>query len=146
MSSEGAPSQAQAVLPMSSEGAPSQAQVPPNLPPTPHVPLQHPLPPVAPIGMQNVPVPAGESGHLLCGPLVPQNDEDRLLSGQQPAVVMYNRMIQKFALHVKLILTMISCVHPTIWLLGQRPEDGEFLTAKRFTAKLKQMHITALIT
>ena len=92
MSSEGAPSQAQAVPPMSSEGAPSQAQVPPNLPPAP---LQHPLPPVAPIGMHNVPVPAGESGHLLYGPIVPQNDEDRLLSGQQPAIVMYNRMIQK---------------------------------------------------
>ena len=90
MSSEGAPSQAQAVPPMSSEGAPSQAQVPPNLPPAPHAPLQHPLPPVAPIGMHNVPVPAGESGHLLYGPLVPQNDEDRLLSGQQPA----NRKIE----------------------------------------------------
>ena len=60
MSSQGAPSQAQAVPPMSSEGAPSQAQVPPNLP---HAPLQHPLPPVAPIGMHNVPVQAGESGH-----------------------------------------------------------------------------------
>ena len=86
---------AQAVPPMSSEGAPSQAQVPSNLPPAPHAPLQHPLPPVAPIGMYNVPVPAGELGHLLYGPLVPQNDEDRLLSGRQPAVVMYNRMIQK---------------------------------------------------
>ena len=95
MSSEGAPSQAHAVPPMSSEGAPSQAQVPPNLPPAPHAPLQHPLPAVAPIGMHNVPVPAGESGHLLYGPLVPQNDEDRLLSGRQPAIVMYNRMIQK---------------------------------------------------
>ena len=93
MSSEGAPSQAQAVPPMSSEGEPSQAQVPPNLPPAPHAPLQHPLPPVAPIGMHNVPVPAGKSGHLLYGPLVPQNDEDRLLSGRQPAIVMYNRMI-----------------------------------------------------
>ena len=61
----------------------------------PHAPLQHPLPPVAPIGMHNVPVPADQSGHLLCGPLVPQNDEDRLLSGRQPAIVMYNRMIQK---------------------------------------------------
>ena len=95
MSSEGAPSQAQAVPPMSSEGAPSQAQVPPNLPPAPHAPLQHPLPPVAPIGMHNVPVPAGGSGHLLYGLLVPQNDEDRLLSGWQPAIVMYNQMIQK---------------------------------------------------
>ena len=80
---------------MSSEGAPSQAQVPPNLPPAPHAPLQQPLPPVAPIGMHNVPVPAGQSGHLLYGPLVPQIDEDRLLSGRQPAIVMYNRMIQK---------------------------------------------------
>ena len=95
MSSEGAPSQAQAVPPMSSEGAPSQAQVQHNLPPAPHASLQHPLPPVAPIGVHNVPVPAGESGHLLYGPLVPQNDEDRLLSGQQPAVVIYNWMIQK---------------------------------------------------
>ena len=67
---------AQAVPPMSSKGAPSQAQVPPNLLPAPHAPLQHPLPPVAPIGMHNVPVPAGKSGHLLYGPLVPQNDED----------------------------------------------------------------------
>ena len=102
MSSEGAPSQAQAVPPISSEGAPSQAQavplmssegalsqaqaIPPNLP---HAPLQHPLPPVVPIGMHNVPVPAGQSGHLLYGPLVPQNDEDRLLSGRQPTIVMY---------------------------------------------------------
>ena len=62
---------------MSSEGAPSQAQaVPPNLPHAPPAPLQHPLPPVAPIGMHNVPVPAGQSCHLLYGPLVPQNDED----------------------------------------------------------------------
>ena len=66
MSSEGAPSQAQAVPPMSSEGAPSQAQaVPPNLPHAPPAPLQHPLPPVVPIGMHNVPVPAGQSGHYL---------------------------------------------------------------------------------
>ena len=86
---------AQPVPPMSSERAPSQSQVPPNLPPAPHTPLQHPLPPVAPIDMHNVPVPAGKSGHLLYGPLVPQNDEDRLLSGRQPAIVMYNRMIQK---------------------------------------------------
>ena len=110
---------------MSSEGVPSQAQVPPNLPHVPHAPLQHPLPLVAPIGMHNVPVPAGESGHLLYGPLVPQNDEDQLLSGQQPAIVMYNQMIQK-CFTCELILTQISCVHPTIWLLGQRPEDGEF--------------------
>ena len=82
---------------MSSEGAPSQAQaIPSNLPHAPHAPLQHPLPPVAPIGMHNVPVAAGQSGHLLYGPLVSQNDEDRLLSGQQPAIVMYNWMIQKF--------------------------------------------------
>ena len=95
MSSDGASSQAQAIPPMSSEGAPSQAQaIPPNLPHAPPAPLQHPLPPVAPIGMHNVPVPGGQSGHLF-GPLVPQNDEDRLLSGQQPAIVMYNRMIQK---------------------------------------------------
>ena len=86
---------AQAVQPMSSEGA-SQAQaVPPNLPHAPPAPLQHPLLPVAPIGMHNVPVPTGQSGHLLYGPLVLQNDEDRLLSGQQPAIVMYNWMIQK---------------------------------------------------
>ena len=66
MSSEGAPSQAQAVPPVSSEGEPSQAQaIPPNLPHAPHAPLQHPLPVVAPIGMHNVPVPAGQSGHLL---------------------------------------------------------------------------------
>ena len=77
-------------------GAPSQAQaVPPNLPHAPPAPLQHPLPPVAPIGIHNVPGPAGQSGHLLYGPLVPQNDEDQLLSGRQPAIVMYNRMIQK---------------------------------------------------
>ena len=86
---------AQAVPPMSSEGAPSQAQaVPPNLPHAPPAPLQHPLPPVAPICMHNVPVSAGQSGNLF-GPLVPQNDEDQLLSGQQPAIVMYNQMIQK---------------------------------------------------
>ena len=29
------------------------------------------------------------------GPLVPQNDEDRLLCGRQPTIVMYNYMIQK---------------------------------------------------
>ena len=96
MSSEVAPSQAQAVPSVSSEGAPSQAQaIPPNIPHAPPAPLQHPLPPVAPIGMYNVPVPAGQSGHLLYGPLVPQNDEDQLLSGRQPAIVMYNWMIQK---------------------------------------------------
>ena len=58
-----------------------------------------PLPPVLPIGMHNVPLAVGQSGHppnaqLLYGPPVPQN-EDRLLSGRQPMIVMYNCMIQK---------------------------------------------------
>ena len=59
-----------------------------------------PLPPVIPIGMHNVLLVVGQSGHppnaqLLYDPFVPQNDEDRLLSGRQPTLVMYNRMIQK---------------------------------------------------
>ena len=59
-----------------------------------------PLPPVIPIGMHNVLLVVGQSGHppnaeLFYGSLVPQNDEDRLLSGRQPTLVMYNRMIQK---------------------------------------------------
>ena len=59
-----------------------------------------PPPPVIPIGMDNVPLAVGQSGHptnvqLLYGPLVPQNDEDRLLSGRQPMNVMCNCMIQK---------------------------------------------------
>ena len=42
-----------------------------------------PLPPVLPIGMHNVPLAVGQSGHppsvqLLYGPLVPQNDEDHM--------------------------------------------------------------------
>ena len=32
---------------------------------------------------------------MLYGPLVPQNDEDRLLSGRQLTIVMFNCMIQK---------------------------------------------------
>ena len=79
MSSEGVPSQAQAVPPMSSEGAPSQAQaVPPNLPHAPHTPLQHPLPPVAPIGMDNVPVPAGQSGQKMENFLWPKDSLQNL--------------------------------------------------------------------
>ena len=44
-----------------------------------------PPPPVLPIGMDSVPLAVGQSGHppnaqLLYGPLVPQNDEDHLLS------------------------------------------------------------------
>ena len=59
-----------------------------------------PLPAVLPIGMHNVPLAVRQSGHppngqLLYGPLVPQNDEDRLLSGRQPMIVMYNQMIYK---------------------------------------------------
>ena len=59
-----------------------------------------PLHPVFPIGMHNVPLAVGQSGHhpnaqLLYGPLVPQNDKDRLLCGRQPTIVMYNPMIQK---------------------------------------------------
>ena len=50
--------------------------------------------------MHNVSLAVGQSSHppsaqLLFGPLVAQNDEDCLLSGRQPAIVMYNRMIQK---------------------------------------------------
>ena len=53
-----------------------------------------------PIGMDNVPLAVGQSGHppnvqLLYGLLVPQNDKDPLLSGRQPTIVMYNLMIQK---------------------------------------------------
>ena len=47
-----------------------------------------PLPLVIPIVMHYVPLAVGQSGHplnvqLLYGPLVPQNDEDHLLSGSQ---------------------------------------------------------------
>ena len=50
--------------------------------------------------MDKVPLTVGQSGHppnvqLLYGLLVPQNDEDCLLSGRQPTIVMYNNMIQK---------------------------------------------------
>ena len=38
---------------------------------------------------------ASTNVQLLYGPLVPQNDEDRLLCGRQPTIVMYNHMIQK---------------------------------------------------
>ena len=59
-----------------------------------------PVPLVLPIGMHNVPLAVGKSGHLpnaqlLYGPLGPQNDEDHLLSGRQPMIVMYNCMTQK---------------------------------------------------
>ena len=90
--------QAQAVLPCS---------IPPNQPQAQAVPSQAqtllqsaPLPPVLPIGIHNVPLPVEQSGQppnaqMLYGPLVPQNDEDRLLSGRQPIIVMFNHMIQK---------------------------------------------------
>ena len=60
------------------------------------VPQSVPLPP----SMHNLPMEVGQSGQFfnaqsLYGPLVPQNDEDHLLCGRQPTIVMYNRMIQK---------------------------------------------------
>ena len=71
--------QAQAVPPCSVPPNQPQAQV--QAPPTG---LQSaPLPQVFPIGMHNVPLAVGLSGHrpnaqFLYGPLVPQNDEDHL--------------------------------------------------------------------
>ena len=59
---------------------------------------QHHIPPVFPIS-DNASLAVGQSGQrtnaqLLYGPLVPQTDEDRLLCGMQPTIVMYNRMIR----------------------------------------------------
>ena len=95
-------SQAQAVPPCNQGMEPlvppqAQAQVVPTHQPQAQAVL---LPPVIPIGMHNVPLAVGQSGHppdaqLLYGPIVPQNDEDCLLSGRQPTCVMYNHMIQK---------------------------------------------------
>ena len=71
----------------------AQAQAPPTA-------LQSaPIPAVFPIS-DNVPLAVGQSGQrtnaqLLYGPLVPQNDEDRLLCGSQLTIVMYNHIIQK---------------------------------------------------
>ena len=95
-------SQAQAVPPCNQAIQPlvppqAQAQAVPT-----HQPQVQAIPPplVIPIGMDIVPLAVGQSGHppnvqLLCGLLVPQNDEDRLLSGRQPMIVMYSHMIQK---------------------------------------------------
>ena len=81
-----------------------QCSVPPNQPKAqaqaPPTALQSaPIPPVFPIP-DNVPLVVGQHGQhtnaqLLYGPLVPQNDEDHLLCGRQPTIVMYNCMIQK---------------------------------------------------
>ena len=75
----------------------AQAQAVPT-----HQPQAQAIPPplVIPTGMDNVPLAVGQSGHppnvqLLYGLLIPQNDEDHLLSGRQPVTVMYNYMIQK---------------------------------------------------
>ena len=76
-----------------------------------------PLPPVLPIGMHNVPLAVGQSGHppnaqILYGPLVLQNDEDCLLSGRQPMTVMYNHMIQKcFTCDLKYDLNFMCAPH-----------------------------------
>ena len=61
---------------------------------------QHPSLQSSPIGMHNTPLAVGQSGHhpnaqLFYGPLVPQKDEDCLLCGRQPTIVMYNHIIQK---------------------------------------------------
>ena len=71
----------------------AQAQVPPTAP------QSAPIPAVFPIS-DNVPLAVGQSGQctnaqLLYVPLVSQNDEDHLLCGRQPIIVMYNCMIQK---------------------------------------------------
>ena len=91
--------QAQAVPPCNQGVQPlvppqAQAQAVPTHQPQPQ---SVPLPQVLPIGMHNVPLPVGQSGHpsnaqLLYGPLVPQNDEDHLLSGRLPTIVMYKCM------------------------------------------------------
>ena len=70
-----------------------QAQAPPTAP------QLTPIPPVFPIS-NNFSLAVGQSGQhtnaqLLYGPLVPQTNEDRLLCGRQPTIVMYNRMIKK---------------------------------------------------
>ena len=62
-------------------------------------PQSAPVLPVFPIS-NNVPLAVGQSGQrtnaqLLYGLLVPQNDEDHLLCGRQPTIVMYNRMNKK---------------------------------------------------
>ena len=76
---------------------PNQPQAQAQTPPT--TPQSAPVPPVFPIS-NNVSLAVGQSGQhtnaqLLYGPLVPQNDEDCLLCGRQPIIVMYNHMIQK---------------------------------------------------
>ena len=82
--------QAQDVLQCSVLPNQPQTQAQARAPPT--APQSAPLPPVFPIGMHNVSLAVGQSGHcpnaqLLYGPLVPQNDEDRLLCGRQPTIV-----------------------------------------------------------
>ena len=72
---------------------PNQPQAPPTAPQSASVPPAFPIP-------DNVSLAVGQSGQctnaqLLYGPLVPQNDEDHLLCGRQPTIVMYNHMIQK---------------------------------------------------
>ena len=77
-----------------------QCSVPPNQPQAqapPTAPQSAPIPPVFPIS-DNVSLAVGQSGQhtnaqLLYGPLVPQNDEECLLCGRQPTIVMYSCMI-----------------------------------------------------
>ena len=83
----------QCSVPPNQPQAQAQAQAPPTAP------QSAPLPPVFPI-FDNVPLAVGQcrqctNAQLLYGPLVPQNDEDHLLCGRQPTIVMYNCMIQK---------------------------------------------------
>ena len=99
-----------------------------------------PLPLVLSIAMYNVPLAVGQSGHppnaqLLYGPLVLQNDEDRLLSGRQPTIVMYKHMIQKcFTCDLNMI--QILCVHCISWSLGQKAEGGGLLMAAEFNTNV----------
>ena len=107
-----------------------------------------PVPPVLPIGMHNVPFAVGQSGHppnaqLLYGLLVPQNNEDHLLSVRQPMIVMYNCMIPKcFTCNLKYDPNFMCAPHNMVI----RSKLGLLLMAAKFDAKTIQMGTTVSIT
>ena len=43
-------------------------------------------------------------------------------------------------------MIQILCVHHITWSLGQKPDGGGLLMARKFDAKTIQMHTTVLIT
>ena len=100
--------------------------------------------------MHNVPLAVVQLGHppnaqILYGILVPQNDENCLLSGRQPTIVMYNCMIQKcFTCDLKYDPNFMCTPHNMV--IRSKTKRWRIINGRRIQAKTIQICTTVLIT